>query len=121
MPVQRALIQLLQEIDASLDLMEAVDARAMGPLWPGLLARRRRAAILLRHRITRARPRPPAARGPGDGPITATRLVAQESRLLALFDAAARLPDLSDDLRQVLRGLRNEVEQARQVLAHMPS
>lgn len=111
MPMNRALITLLRQLGESLELMESFSADDMGLLWPGLLARRRRAVVTLRRHLVR---RDPQRSGP-ERPERADLpdLIQHDAALLAQFDATLAFAALPPETRRILRQLRSEVEQAR--------
>lgn len=122
--LQIALIGLTRLTEFSLDLLEAAPPAPLGPaqlpLWQGVLARRRRAAVILRETLSPqslSQMRRMAACGVWRSPSWHDDLAGTETALLAQFDAALALPDLPQDLHASLRNLRAEAEQTRLLIA----
>ncbi len=114
MPLKRAIAALLGKLDQSLDVIERIYLADPSPVLHGVLVRRRRAAVLLRARLSRKERQ--GARRPAVGISTFRDLVAQEVELLALFDAALAVSGNDPAMMTMLRSLRAEVEQARYAL-----
>lgn len=112
MPVKRAIALLLMALEDSLDMMELAQAQTPSGDLNRILIRRRRAAVVLRNRLSRKERPLHRSRAGGMSP-TAAALIEMELVLLNRFDEALRLPGLDPDLASVLRGLRSEAEQAR--------
>lgn len=114
MPLKRALALLLGGLETSLDLMDSLPNADL-PLRAAQ-ARRRRAVIILRGRLSRNdRPRTlPRRIVPGS--VTLADLLAKEAELLGHFEAAIALPDLAADVAGLLRSLRAEAEELRLIL-----
>lgn len=107
---------VLTTLEDSLDLLEQAQSATPSTGLKGILVRRRRATVVLRHRLSR-KERPvhririaPVAPGP-------TELIGMEARLQERLDAALQVPGLDPDLAAVLHNLRLEAEQARFALA----
>lgn len=118
MPLKRAIAALLGKLDQSLDVIEQIYLVEPSPVLHGVLVRRRRAAVVLRARLSRKERQ--GARRPSTGISTFDELLAQEGELLALFDAALAVSGDDPAMISVLRGLRAEVEQARYSLLAGP-
>lgn len=113
MPMKRALALLLGGLETSLDLMESLPD-ADFPLRAAL-ARRRRAVILLRGRLSR-NDRPRVLHRSGQS-VRLSDLLQKETELLAQFESAIALPGLDAEFVRLLRSLRAETEELRLVLA----
>jgi hypothetical protein len=114
MPIKRAIAALLGELDQSLDMIERIYLAEPSPVLHGVLVRRRRAAVVLRARLSRKERQ--SVRRVAPGLSTFSELAAREVELLDLFDVALAVS--GDDLAMTatLRSLRAEVEQARYAL-----
>lgn len=113
MPMKRALALLLGGLETSLDLMESLPDADL-PLRAAL-ARRRRAVILLRGRLSR-NDRPRVLHRAGQS-VRLSDLLQKETELLAQFESAIALPGLDAEFVRLLRSLRAEAEELRLVLA----
>lgn len=113
MPMKRALALLLGGLETSLDLMESLPDADL-PLRAAL-ARRRRAVILLRGRLSR-NDRPRVLHRSGQS-VRLSDLLQKETELLAQFESAIALPGLDAEFVRLLRSLRAEAEELRLVLA----
>lgn len=118
MPMNRALITLLRQLGESLELMEGFPAADMGPLWHGLLARRRRAVLTLRRHLARRDPQPSPQIRQDRSDLSV--LIGHDGALLAQFDTTLAFAALPPETRRILRELRSEVEQGRFIMsAHL--
>lgn len=115
MPVKRAIALLLMTLEDSLDVMERAQAQAPSSELNRILIRRRRAAIVLRNRLSRKERPLQRSRTAGMQPTVAV-LIELELAVLQRFDEALHLPGLDPELGTILRGLRSEAEQARHSL-----
>lgn len=115
MPVKRAIALLLMTLEDSLDVMERAQAQAPSSELNRILIRRRRAAIVLRNRLSRKERPLQRSRTAGMQPTIAA-LIELELAVLHRFDEALHLPGLDHELGTILRGLRSEAEQARHSL-----
>ena len=115
MPVKRAIALLLMTLEDSLDVMERAQAQAPNSELNRILIRRRRAAIVLRNRLSRKERPLQRSRTAGMQPTVAV-LIELELAVLHRFDEALHLPALDPELATILRGLRSEAEQARHSL-----
>lgn len=120
MPLKRAIATLLMTLEDSLDMMELAQVQAPSPELNRILIRRRRAAVVLRNRLSRKERPLHRSRTSGMAP-TLPALIEMELAVLFRFDEALRLPGLDPDLASVLRGLRSEAEQARHSLFALSS
>ena len=116
MPIKRAIAMVLATLEDSLDLLEQAQSATPSTALHGILVRRRRAAVVLRNRLSR-KERPvrririaPAPPGPAE-------LIEMETALHERLDAAQQVPGLDRDLITILHNLRLEAEQARFALA----
>lgn len=112
MPMKRAIALLLMTLEDSLDMMELAQVQAPSADLNRILIRRRRAAVVLRNRLSRKERPLHRSRNSGMSP-SVPALVEMELAVLNRFDEALRLPGLDPDLATVLRSLRSEAEQAR--------
>ena len=116
MPLKRAIVKILSDLETSLDAMERVYAADPSPILHGVLVRRRRAALVLRNRLSR-KDRIRSSRPAASLKLALPDLIQMESTLLALFDDALHVAGIDPELATILRNLRSEVEQARYSLA----